>query len=538
MSDMMGSALSALVSYQRALATTSHNIANANTDGYSRQRVELGTRVANQSGAGVIGSGVQVTAIRRSYDQFATEQMRSNTSGLAREQTFATMATQVESVVSDQTTGVNAALSRFFNAVQDVATDPSSLSARRVLLSEGEALSSRFRDIDNQLGSIDQDVNARLRASVTEINGYAQRIAELNQAIASATGGMGGAMPNDLMDARDQALLGLNQLVKVTTVEQGDGSLNVFIGSGQSLVLSGNAQQLQLGNNNFDPTRAEITLSDGGVITDFIEGGSLGGLLAFRQEVLTPMRNQVGLMAYAVASEMNAIQADGRDLSGNAGLPFFSVPPVAVQASSFNGGTGSVTASVASLAGLTGDNYRLVADGAGGFSLYTQPGDSAVNPADVGLSITLAGSANAGDSFLIKPTADVAAGLKVSLSAPGQIAAAAGTGAFGVGDNSNALRMAAIEDKTVLFGGKVSIADGVQNLVSELATSVRSAEIGAQAQRTLLSQSQARKESVSGVNLDEEAANLMKYQQAYQAAAQVASTANDIFQTMINAFGR
>lgn len=538
MSDMMGSALSALVSYQRALATTSHNIANANTDGYSRQRVELGTRVANQSGAGVIGSGVQVTAIRRSYDQFATEQMRSNTSGLAREQTFATMATQVESVVSDQTTGVNAALSRFFNAVQDVATDPSSLSARRVMLSEGEALSSRFRDIDSQLGSIDQDVNARLRASVTEINGYAQRIAELNQAIASATGGMGGAMPNDLMDARDQALLGLNQLVKVTTVEQGDGSLNVFIGSGQSLVLSGNAQQLQLGNNNFDPTRAEITLSDGGVITDFIEGGSLGGLLAFRQEVLTPMRNQVGLMAYAVASEMNAIQADGRDLSGNAGLPFFSVPPVAVQASSFNGGTGSVTASVASLAGLTGDNYRLVADGAGGFSLYSQPGDVAVNPADVGLTITLGGSANAGDSFLIRPTADVAAGLRVSLSAPGQIAAAAGTGAFGVGDNSNALRMAAIEDKAVLFGGKVSIADGVQNLVSELATSVRSAEIGAQAQRTLLSQSQARKESVSGVNLDEEAANLMKYQQAYQAAAQVASTANDIFQTMINAFGR
>lgn len=538
MSDMMGSALSALVSYQRALATTSHNIANANTDGYSRQRVELGTRVANQSGAGVIGSGVQVTAIRRSYDQFATEQMRSNTSGLAREQTFATMATQVESVVSDQTTGVNAALSRFFNAVQDVATDPSSLSARRVMLSEGEALSSRFRDIDSQLGSIDQDVNARLRASVTEINGYAQRIAELNQAIASATGGMGGAMPNDLMDARDQALLGLNQLVKVTTVEQGDGSLNVFIGSGQSLVLSGNAQQLQLGNNNFDPTRAEITLSDGGVITDFIEGGSLGGLLAFRQEVLTPMRNQVGLMAYAVASEMNAIQADGRDLSGNAGLPFFSVPPVAVQASSFNGGTGSVTASVASLAGLTGDNYRLVADGAGGFSLYSQPGDVAVNPADVGLTITLGGSANAGDSFLIRPTADVAAGLRVSLSAPGQIAAASGTGAFGVGDNSNALRMAAIEDKAVLFGGKVSIADGVQNLVSELATSVRSAEIGAQAQRTLLSQSQARKESVSGVNLDEEAANLMKYQQAYQAAAQVASTANDIFQTMINAFGR
>jgi len=538
MSDMMGSALSALTTYQRALATTSHNIANANTEGYSRQRVDLSTRVATQTGAGAIGSGVQVTAIRRSYDQFAVEQVRTNTSGLAREQTYGALATQVQNVVSDATTGVNASFSRFFNAIQDVATDPSSLSARRVLLSEGSALTDRFRDIDSQLGEIDKDVNSRLRASVDEINGYAKRIADLNQAISSAAGSMGGAQPNDLLDARDQALLGLNQLVKVSTVAQSDGTLNVFIGSGQSLVLGSNPQSLSITSNSYEPGKPEITVADGGVITDYISGGSLGGLLAFRDEVLTPMRNQVGLMAYAVASQMNDAQMAGRDLSGNAGQPFFTVPAASVQASGANTGSGVVSASVSALSGLTGDNYRVVADGSGGFSLYTQPGGVAVNAADVGLDITLSGSASAGDSFLLRPVADVAAGLRVSLTAPGQIAAAGSTGQFGVGDNSNALAMSAIEDKAALFGGTTSIANGVKNLISGLASTVRSAGIAEKSQQTLLDQAVARQQSVSGVNLDEEAADLMKYQQAYQAAAQIASTANTIFQTMLDAFRR
>lgn len=538
MADMMGSALSGLLSYQRALATTSHNIANANTEGYSRQRVDLGTRMANQTGVGAIGSGVQVTAIRRAYDQFVVDQMRSNTASLAREQTFASLATQVEAVVSDPTTGVNSAMSRFFNAVQDVAVDPSSLSARRVLLGEGEALADRIRDIDSQLGQVDEDVNARLRASVQEINGYASRIAELNRAIGDAMGAMGGAAPNDLLDSRDQAVLGLNQLVKVTTVEQSDGSLNVFIGSGQSLVLASTAQKLSVSANSFDPTRPDITLSDGGVITSALQGGSLGGLIAFREEVLTPVRSQVGLLALAVASEVNAVQTSGRDLSGNPGLAFFSVPPVSVQNSGLNTGSGSITASITSVGALTGDNYRLIADGAGGYSLFTEPGSVAVNAADVGLAISLGGSANAGDTFLVRPSADVAAGLRLNLTAPGQIAAAGASGSFGVGDNRNALAMAAIEDNRVLFGGSTSIAEGVQNLVSEVASTVRSAEISESAQRMLLEQSQGRRDSISGVNLDEEAANLMKYQQAYQAAAQIASVANSIFQTMIDTFRR
>lgn len=538
MSDMMGTALSALSTYQRALATTSHNIANANTEGYSRQRVTLSTRVAETSGAGAIGSGVQVTAIQRSYDQFATEQVRSGTSGLAREQTFAALATQVQSVVSDTTTGVSASLSRFFNAIQDVSTDPSSLSARRVLLSEGSALTDRFRDISSQLDGLDQDVNSRLSASVSEINGYAQRIAELNRAIADASGSMGGAAPNDLLDARDQALLGLNQLVKVSTVTQSDGALNVFIGNGQSLVLSDSAQKLALGRNSYDASQPEITTSDGGVITNFLTGGSVGGLLAFRQDVLDPMRSQVGLMAYAVASEMNAAQAEGRDLSGNAGQPFFSIPAVSVQTSSLNHGSATVSATITSLPALTGSDYRVVADGSGGFSLFTEPGGTAVNAADVGLNISLSGGAIAGDSFLVRPTAQVAGGLTVSLSAPGQIAAAGADGVFGTGDNSNALRMSAIEDSPRLFGGKVSISDGVKSMISDLATTVRSAGIAQQSQQTLLDQALARQGAVSGVNLDEEAANLMKYQQAYQAAAQIASTANTIFQTMIDAFRR
>mgnify|MGYP003407925649 FL=1 len=149
-----------------------------------------------------------------------------------------------------------------------------------------------------------------------------------------------------------------------------------------------------------------------------------------------------------------------------------------------------------------------------------------------------AGAAAAGDTFLVRPTGGVAAGLTMSLSAPGQVAAASGSGTFGVGDNSNALRMAAVENNRVLFGGTTSLADGMQNLVSEVASTVRSSEVSVASQSMLLEQSMSRRDAVSGVNLDEEAANLMRYQQAYQAAAQVASVANTIFQTMIDTFRR
>mgnify|MGYP000538222269 CR=1 FL=1 len=538
MSDMMGTALSALTTYQRALSTTSHNIANANTEGYSRQRIDTSTRVANQSGSGAIGSGVQVASLRRVFDSFVVDQVRSNTAGLAREETFSSLATRVESVVSDPTTGINSALSRFFNAVQDVATDPSSLAARRVLLGEGDAVTARVRDIDSQLAAVDTEVNQRLRSSVDEINGFAKRIAELNKSIGEATGANPTSPPNDLLDARDQALIGLNKLVKVSTVEQADGALNVFIGSGQSLVLSNNPQMLTVTANRFDPSRPDVTLPGGGVITDALEGGSLGGLIAFREQVLAPVRSQVGLLAMGLASQVNTIQQAGRDISGNPGQAFFSIPPVAVQSSALNAGNATLTANVTDVGQLTGDNYRVVADGAGGFNLFTQPGNTAVNAATVGLNISFSGAAAAGDTFLVRPTGGVAAGLTMSLSAPGQVAAASGSGTFGVGDNSNALRMAAVENNRVLFGGTTSLADGMQNLVSEVASTVRSSEVSVASQSMLLEQSMSRRDAVSGVNLDEEAANLMRYQQAYQAAAQVASVANTIFQTMIDTFRR
>jgi len=538
MADMMGSALSALTSYQRALATTSHNIANANTDGYSRQNVNMAARMATNTAIGAIGSGVEVTSIRRAYDQFAVDQLRTSTSGLFREQTFAGLATQVESVVSDPVTGINSALGRFFNAAQDVATDPSSLSARRVLIGEGQALATRLNDIDSQLEAIDQDVDARMRASVDEINEYAKRIAQLNQAIVDAQASMTSGSPNDLMDARDQALLGLNELVKVSTVPQNDGAVNVFIGSGQSLVLSTTPQKLTITPNAFNPTKPDISLSNGGVITSTLNGGSLGGLLEFRDEVLTPTRNQVGIIALAVATQVNAVQTAGRDLTGAAGVDFFSVPGPQALPSTLNTGTGSVTASISDLGKLQPDNYRLIADGAGGFSLFTEPGGQAVNAADVGLSISLGGAAAAGDTFMIRPAGKAASDIRVNLTQSTQIAAASGSGVFGPGDNSNALALVGVENSKVLFNGTVSLAEGVQNLISEVASQVRSAEIATTAQNQLVEQAMSRRDAVSGVNLDEEAANLMKYQQAYQAAAQIASTANTIFQTIIDTFRR
>jgi flagellar hook-associated protein 1 FlgK len=302
--------------------------------------------------------------------------------------------------------------------------------------------------------------------------------------------------------------------------------------------LSNNPQVLTVSANRFDASRPDVTLPGGGVITDALEGGSLGGLIAFREQVLAPVRSQVGLLAMGLATQVNSIQQDGRDLGGNVGQAFFSIPPVVVQSSGLNAGTASINASITSVGQLTGDNYSVIADGAGGFSLYTQPGNTLVNAATVGLNISFSGTAVAGDTFLIKPTGGIAAGLSMNLTAPGQVAAASSSGLFGVGDNRNALRLAAVENALVLFGGTISLADGMQSLISEVASTVRSSEVSVASQSLLLDQSISRRDAVSGVNLDEEAANLMRFQQAYQAAAQVASVANTIFQTMIDTFRR
>jgi len=543
MADMLNTSLSALVSYQQALTTTSHNISNANTEGYSRQRVDFSTRIPDLSGVGAIGSGVQTEAIRRVFDQSINDQVQGGTASYNQQDTIYVLSAQVQTLLSDSNTGLDSAMSQFFNTLQGVVNDPSSQSARRVLLDDARALVNRFNDLDSQFTALDQTLNTQVRTSVNDINGLTSRIAALNGDISRALTQAGNSPPNDLMDQRDQALVALNKLVRVSTSGQGDGSLNVYTGSGQPLVLAGVASTLSVAAGEFNPLQARVMIQGNVDLTDSLQGGVLGGTLAFRRDVLDPVRGQLGLIGRSLADQFNTQHRLGGDLTGQPGGDFFTVPAPRSQPSSENSGTATVSTGIADLAQITGRDYRLRYDGSS-WRLFSQPDEQPVIMAGAGtaaspftaegLSITVSAGAQAGDEFQLLPAATVPGGLQLAISDPVRIAAAASGGA--VGDNRNALALAAVENRKTLIGGTASLQDQMRSMLSQVASSTRQAEVNRQSQSMLLDQATSRRDSVSGVNLDEEAANLMRFQQAYQAAAQAISVSNTIFETMISAF--
>lgn len=544
MADLMSNALSALTSYQTALTTTSHNIANASTKGYSVQRVDFGTRTPVQTGVGSIGNGVQTLDVKRLYDQGVVEQLRTSTASYNQQNTLSTLGAQVQSLLTDNGSGLNTAMTKFFNSVQDVANAPGALAPRQVLVSDGQALASRFQDISSQLDSIDQSLNTTVSSTVSDINTLTQRIAGLNNSISNAMNQGANNTPNDLLDQRDQALLELNKLVKVSTSANTDGSLNVFIGNGQALVLSAKSQDLQVVQNQFNPRQSEIALGNMNV-TDNITGGTLGGTLSFRHDVLQPARQQLGLVATSLVQVFNAQHLQGVDLAGNPGGNFFTPVVPNVQTSNANQGSAAVSLSIGNLSQLNGNDLKLRMTSGGWQLLDTVSGQpvtmtgtgTAASPFQAnGLSFTVSGSAQPGDEFILQPTAQVASQMSMALTDPAKIAAGLNDGHGGAGDNRNMLALAKVDSGKVLGNGTTSIGDTLNNLIGSVASRTRLAQNSADSQNMLLQQASTQRDAVSGVNLDEEAANLMRFQQAYQAAARAVSVSNTIFQSMLSAF--
>lgn len=545
---LLGTAASGLQAFQRAISVTGHNISNANTDGYTRQRVELGTRPPSFTGQGFIGNGVQVESIERVFDEFVTERLRNTTSSSSQYETLALLSGRVSNLLGDDQAGLGNGLEAFFNAVQALADDPSSIPVRQLLLAEGESLVARFHNLDTQLDSMRDEINGSLSNMVAEINSLSTAIAEANRNIVDATSQGSGAAPNDLLDERDNLINRLSELVSVRTVEQENGATNVFVGSGQSLVTGFLASELRTVPNNFDNRHLDIAVVGAGistVITDNLTGGQLGATLDFRDRMLDPAQNGLGRIAVTVATEFNRQHGLGMDLDGVAGTDFFSVTAPQVAANLNNAGAASVTASFdsANIDDLSTDDYLLGFDGAAWSLSRVSDGQPVTMTgsgpffAD-GLQIDIAGGAAAGDRFLIRPTRSASADVSMLLGNPREIAAAASAAAPAPGDNSNALLLANLQVAQTMENATTSFQGAYGQLVGELGTQTRSAQINSEAQAALLSQAQQSRDAVSGVNLDEEAANLLRFQQAYQAIAQVISVADSTFQTLLSAVRR
>lgn len=621
-SGLFGIGTSALNANQRALDTTGHNIANVNTEGYSRQRAELVSRGGQFSGAGYIGKGVDTSTVRRMYDQFLQTQLRNNTTAEAYYSTRHEYLGRVDNLLADPDAGLAPGLQDFFSAVQQVADDPTASADRTVLISEAESLVDRFRFLDRRLSEQQTVVNGQIGTAIEEVNAHAQSIARLNQQIIAAEGR--GQPPNDLLDQRDQAVLELSRFVDVQIVEQDNGALNVFIGNGQGIVLGQKAQALaDVSPQPGLPREVRFGGEDGMDVTRLITGGRLGGLLELRSSVLDEARGELGRAALGMAVAFNNQHQAGLDRNGEPGGAFFDVPtPEVLTATGTTADEPTVAIDRGNLAELTADDYRLSwDDGASEWQLRKEPdgsvlataaGGGTINAA--GLEITAPPAGSAGDSFVIRPTRDAASRIGVDITDPEKVAAAAamlptvpdGTEveslsvvdpgdyqswanwggaapgdivfnqsdfsemsegvwraerdgveiivrgsqpadgdvriarneAFGVGDNRNALGLSNVQSTQYLDDGSTSLEGAYNSLVGKVGTQTRQAEVAANAQAQLLADAQAQRDSVSGVNLDEEAANLMRYQQAYQASAQVISITNTLFDTLIGAVRR
>ena len=437
MPGLLNTSLTGMLAFQRALEVTSHNIANANTPGYTRQIAEFSSRIGTGSSSGYIGGGVQVATIKRAYDALQVDQLRSSTTGFKRFSALNDLAGRLDTLLADADTGLNSSMQSFFNGLQDVANNPSSLPTRQALLGEADGLAGRFQSLDRRLGDIESEVNARLSLGVDDVNRIAKNIADINDRIAVASGV--GQPPNDLLDERDRLVMQLSEQIAVSTTIQNDGAMNVFIGSGQSLVVGNTVQLLGVRGSEFDPTRLEIVYQGNGGETPLdtsLSGGNLGGLLEFRSVMLDPARQALGQTAVALATTMNSQNAQGMDLRGDLGSDFFALAPPTVLPSSKNTGSGTATASFDDVGQLTGADYVLEYDGAA-YTL-TRSDTSEVVPMTgsgtagdpfvaAGMRIEVGGSPAAGDGLLIRSGQGAAASIQNAISDAQTLALAAPT---------------------------------------------------------------------------------------------------------------
>ncbi|MCC6297033.1 MAG: flagellar hook-associated protein FlgK, partial [Pseudomonadales bacterium] len=256
MADLLNIALSGLRAFRSSLNTAGHNIANVNTPGYSRQRVDLAAQQPMYMGGSFLGSGVATVEVSRVYDQFLTGRVRELTATQAQEAALHGLASQIDGMLGDSAAGIAPALADFFSALQDLAADPAAIPARQVVLGNAAALADRFGSLGAQLESLAGIADNQLGSAVDSANHLATQIADLNREILISQGTSGDA--NDLLDRRDEIVRQLAQYAKVSVSEPGDGTLSVFLGNGQPLVVGTSVQQLSLVRDRFDPQRWQI----------------------------------------------------------------------------------------------------------------------------------------------------------------------------------------------------------------------------------------------------------------------------------------
>ncbi|ERH49239.1 flagellar hook-associated protein FlgK [Ectopseudomonas chengduensis] len=447
MADLLNIGLSGLAANKTSLAVTGHNIVNVNTPGFSRQETIQATRTPQFSGAGYIGSGTTLTDVRRIYNEFLNTQVRSSTALNSDTKAYLSQINQLDSLLAGSNTGITPALQKLFSALQTAAEDPANVPARQLALSEAEGLAKRFNTVYDRLNEQNAFINKQLSAVTDQVNQLATAIAGYNDAIAVAASN--GQAPNDLLDAREEAVRKLSEFVGVTVVPQDDSSYNLFIGSGQPLVVGKQAARLEVVPGQADPLRHEVQFVSGNSrqnVTSLITGGEMGGLLRYREDVLDTSLNAVGRLALSVADQINRQLGQGLDLNGQFGNELFrsiNDPALLSQRSLARVGNSDPNANLnvtlTDTSRLTTSDYevqftsateyviRRTSDGTlfpptpAAFDITTVPA-----PEVDGFSLGVAsGTFAAGDRFLVMPTRNAGRDVRADMKNPEELAFAA-----------------------------------------------------------------------------------------------------------------
>ncbi len=654
----------ALLANQTALQTTGHNIANVSTAGYSRQSVHLQTVQGQFSGGGYVGNGVNVATILRNHDELMTRQAAAAQAVQAGDTVRAERLTQLQDVFQGGASGLGAAVNDMLNSLADVVAAPTDITARTVSLTRVNEMAARMRSSADQLHEIEYSVNEQLGNDATRINQLAKSIADANEQVSRAKGN--GQSPNDLLDRRDQLIRELNQYIQTTQIPADDGSIGVFIGGSQALVLGSTPATVSINESQLFPGSKQMGLffnrpgaSPAEMQAGMLGGGEVAGLLQFANNDLAEGRNLLGRMALTIGTTMNQQQTLGLTLDGQPGKPLFATPAAA------NGYTqGSAVGSI-DLSDSTKFSPTQFAASDYEVRFTSPPAGQVVRMSDGkttaftdlnnlrsmqidGLTFDFSTAGNAGERVLFKPFADAAASIKALINSPRDLAAANPVNAAMGKSNAGTLQLAELKatglpnppglvlppngdtatppafaggiqlrfnagspatydvldqgssppttiaagqpftsgqpitmdgwsitlqgtpqgGDTVTIGnakdpqygdiytrnaGNASalmalrdvkmfdeskLSDGYAGLMAQVGTRTQSASYAAKLSESIASNLEADRTAVSGVNLDEEAARLIQYQQAYQASAKVLQIAQNIFDNLIQSMGR
>nr|MBV6631253.1 hypothetical protein [Oceanococcus sp. HetDA_MAG_MS8] len=522
---------SALSTYQAALTTVSRNVANANAPGYARQSVNIGQLAG--------GSGVDVVSLTRDADNSALSAAREATAQRAQIEVRATTLSRLDTQVSDPATNLATPLQDLQQSLSALTIQPTDIPTRQSVLAALEQFSSRVAGLDATFAAEEQDNIRSLQTQVQLAQDQLDQLAVVQGQL--DTGGALDAGRATLLDQRDVLLQDLSQTLGIEAQVGRNDSLQLGLANGQPLLQAG--QPVDFGLARDESGQLQLTV-DGVVQPPRVVGGEIRGYLDLLQNDLPAARDSLGQLAAGVAITLNDFQAAGVGLDGNPGPALFSVPEAVVTDGAANTGTAVFSASIDDVSQIPAQRFELSFD-AGSYSARDADGNaltvsgtgSIADPLLVsGIALSLAGTPANGDRFVIQPAA--ASSIEsLNVDAQDLSVAAAGSPANS-GDNTNLLALQQNISGPLLNGGQDDVGTATNLWIARTGQSAASANLSLDSSRAAENFALDRRDSIQGVNLDEEAADLLRYEQAYQAAAQVIATAGSLFDTILSAVRR